>query len=94
MKSSRKLESLKMSPPLYIKSILRRFGIYDLKAACRPRGHASLRAYLLKRISLLLEILAPILIPARFQKAPAAYCCCGVKLVLRYLRGTHDYLIF
>lgn len=35
-----------------------------------------------------LDILAPVLILARFQKAPTSYCHRGVKRVLRYLKGT------
>lgn len=37
-----------------------------------------------------LDILAPVLILARFQNAPTAYCHRAVKRVLRYLRGTCD----
>lgn len=38
-----------------------------------------------------LDILAPVLILARFQKSPTSYCHRGAKRVLRYLRGTSDY---
>lgn len=38
-----------------------------------------------------LEILAPVLILALFQKAPTAYYHRAVKRVLRYLRGTCDH---
>ena len=37
-----------------------------------------------------LDILAPVLILARFQNAPTSYCHRGAKRVLRYLRGTSD----
>lgn len=35
-----------------------------------------------------IDLLAPVLILARFQKTPTAYCHCAVKRVLRFLRGT------
>lgn len=38
-----------------------------------------------------MDILAPVLILARFQNAPTAYCRRAVKRVLRYLRGTCDF---
>lgn len=38
-----------------------------------------------------LDILAPVLILARLQKAPTGYCHRAVKRVLRYVRGTSNY---
>ena len=37
------------------------------------------------------DILAPVLILARFQSMPTAYCHQGVKRVLRYLQGTYTH---
>lgn len=39
------------------------------------------------------DILAPVLILARFQNAPTQYCHRGAKRVLRYLRGTSDFTL-
>jgi len=40
-----------------------------------------------------LDILAPVLILARFAQSPTAYCHRGAKRVLRYLRGTADFML-
>ena len=40
-----------------------------------------------------LDILAPVLILARFQNAPTRYCRRAAKRVLRFLRGTSDVCI-
>jgi len=40
-----------------------------------------------------LDILAPVLILARFAQSPTAYCHRGGKRVLRYLRGTADFML-
>ena len=37
------------------------------------------------------DILVPVLILARFQNAPTAYCHRACKRILRYLRGTTNF---
>lgn len=44
--------------------------------------------YLALRTSM--DILAPVLILARFHKHPTAYCHRALRRVLHYLRGTHN----
>lgn len=112
--SEGKSVSLNMSQPLYVESILRRFGLQDSKPACTPmvesfftglssekdksvvlteRYQQMIGSLLYLALRTRLDILAPVLILARFQKSPTAYCHRGVKRILRYLRGTHNYRV-
>ena len=105
---------LRLSQPLYTRSVLRRFGMCGSRPAITPmvesfftglaseEDKSAVSAELYQQMigSLLYlalrtrpDILAPVLILARFQKAPTAYCHRGVKRVLRYLNGTTDLVI-
>ena len=103
--------SLKLSQPLYIEGMLRRFGLENSKPAPTPmvekffpsfstetdKSIVDVELYQQMIGSLLylalrtrLDILAPVLILARFQNAPTRYCHRAAKRVLRYLRGSCD----
>ena len=100
---------LHMSQPLYVESILRRFGLDNSKPSCTPMVESFFsglsaendKSIVMKEqyqqmIGSLLylalrtrpDILVAVLILARFQNAPTAYCHRGAKRVLRYLRGS------
>eukprot|EP00171_Calliarthron_tuberculosum_P003754 IDg3754t1 len=76
--------ALKLSQQLYTESILRSTG------RTLP---ADYWVAVVLGVKNRLDILAPVLILARFQKMPTAYCHRGAKRVLRYLRGTHSYAL-
>lgn len=104
--------SLKLSQPLYIQGMLRRFGLENSKPARTPMVETFFPSFaaetdksvvdvelfqqmvgslLYLALRTRLDILAPVLILARFQKSPTRYCHRAAKRILRYLRGSSDH---
>ena len=103
--------SLKLSQPLYIEGMLRRFELENSKPARIPMVESFFPSFatepdksvvevelfqqmigsiLYLALHTRLDILAPVLILARFQNAPTRFCHRAAKRVLRYLRGSSD----
>ena len=98
-------ESLSLCRPLYIESVLRRFGMENSKPARTPmvesffhgvsaeedqsvvemeRYQQMIGSLLYLALRTRPDIMVSVLILARFQNGPTAYCHRGVKRVLRY----------
>ena len=106
---NQKTNTLGISQPLYVRNVLKRFGMQKAKPAITPMTESfwtSIKSeskktvvneqlyqqiigslmYLAQRTRF--DIMAPVMILSRFQKAPTAYCHQAAKRILRYLCGT------